>query len=99
MNDTYIENRLKDIYNIVTVIDRETEYIEDFYEFEPSEELLRNLRNEVRLMQVNNNFLLENDKRYMLLMISAVLSVIHRKKSRLSRQDNFVRRVRHFRRN
>lgn len=56
MEDIDIENRLKEIYNIIRVVDREAEYIEDFYEFEPYEELLRNLRHEVSLMQVNNNF-------------------------------------------
>lgn len=54
MEETDIENRLKEIYYIVRVIDRDAQWIEDYYEFEPYEELLRSLRREVRLMQVEN---------------------------------------------
>lgn len=34
MEDTYIENRLKEIYDIVRAIDREVQWIEDYYEFD-----------------------------------------------------------------
>lgn len=87
IDDSVIGSRFREIFNTLLVIKSDTDYIDNFYEFEPYENLLRRLRREVRSMVTDNNFLLETDQITMQPMISAVLSVITRKKSRLSRRS------------
>lgn len=92
MEDIDNENRLKEIYNTLRVVEFDAQWIDKFYEFEPYEDLLRSLRREVSRMPVKNNFLLKSNCLTMQHMISAVLSVIRRKKSHLSRRPDFQRR-------